>query len=299
LLGGASLEDALTEGLLRDELDARLRRFREEVDAEIRRRTAARRGEDQVARTLVRPLPEEVDFFRVGADEQAEMRRAVRPLARRMATRLAIKRRRARAGRLDARRTMRRALATGGVPIDPVFRTKKVHRPELVLLCDVSGSVAAFARFTLMFVHALQGQYSKVRSFAFIDTVDEVTRLFEEGDLTDALRRLSSEAKVVWLDGHSDYGNALETFHATYLDAVTPRTTVLLLGDARNNYRATNSWVLTELRRRARHVHWLNPEPRAQWGTGDSAAVEYGRCVDSMVECRNLRQLAAFVESLG
>jgi uncharacterized protein len=299
LLGEAAPEDPLTERLLRDEYDARLRRFREEVDAEIRRRTAARRGEDQVARTLVRPLPEEVDFFRVGAEEQAQMRRSVRPLARRLATRLAIKRRRARAGRLDARRTMRRALATGGVPIDPAFRSKKVHRPELVLLCDVSGSVAAFARFTLMFVHALQGQFSKVRSFAFVDTVDEVTRLFEEGDFTAALARLSSEAKVVWLDGHSDYGNALETFHATYLDAVTPRTTVLVLGDARNNYRATNGWVLAELRRRARHVYWLNPEPRAQWGTGDSAAVEYGRHVDAMVECRNLRQLAAFVESLG
>jgi uncharacterized protein with von Willebrand factor type A (vWA) domain len=292
-------DDALAGRLARDEFDARLRHFREQVDAEVRRREVEARGPEQVARRAVGALPEDVDFFRASSQEEAAMRRSVRPLARRLASRLAVRRRRAADGRLDLRRTIRHSLATGGVPLAPHFRARRITRPELVLLCDVSGSVSAFARFTLMFCHALQGQFSRVRSFAFIDTVDEVTALFEEGDVTDALRRLATEADLVWLDGHSDYGHAFTAFHARYLDAVTPRTTLLLLGDARNNYRAASTWVLRELHHRARQVFWLNPEPAAHWGSGDSIALDYAAATDGMVECRNLRQLSAFVESLA
>jgi uncharacterized protein with von Willebrand factor type A (vWA) domain len=291
--------DELADKLAREELERRLRRFRAEVESEVRRRLAAQRGTEHVARTLVRALPEEQDFFRVTADDEADMRRAVRPLARRLATRLAVKRRRARDGRLDVRRTLRRALSTGGVPIDPEFRAKRAHRPELVLVCDVSGSVSAFARFTLLFCHALQGQFSKVRSFAFIDTVDEVTDLFADGDVADGMRRLASEAKVVWLDGHSDYGNALTTMLERYPAAITPRSTVVILGDARNNYRATNAWALAEMQRRAKRVYWLNPEPAATWDTGDSVVSSYAPHTDATVECRNLRQLAEFIGSLA
>lgn len=291
--------DALADRLARNEFDARLRQFRDEVDTELRRRQVEARGPEEVARRTVGALPEDVDFFRASSDEQAAMRRSVRPLARRLATRLAMRRRRAHDGRLDVRRTIRQSLGTGGVPLAPHFRAKRITRPELVLLCDVSGSVSAFARFTLMFCHALQGQFSRVRSFAFIDTVDEVTGLFSEGDFADAMHRLTTEADLVWLDGHSDYGHAFTAFHARYLDAVTPRTTVLILGDARNNYRAANAWVLRDLRHRARHLFWLNPEPAAHWGSGDSIARDYAACTDGMAECRNLRQLTAFVESLA
>ena len=298
LMQAGAQPDSLAQRLLSDELELRLRHFREEIEAEIRRRMVQRRGPDDVARKLVRSLPEDVDFFHVTADEQAEMRRAVKPLARRLATRLAVKRKRARRGRLDVRRTLRRSLSTGGVPIEPAWRSRKITRPDLLLICDVSGSVAAFARFTLMFCHALQGQFARVRSFAFIDTVDEVTHLFEEGDFSEAMRRLSSEADLVWLDGHSDYGHAFERFHAGWAETVTPRTTVLVLGDARNNYRAANAWVLADLRRRARRVYWLNPEPRPTWNSGDSIVRDYARHCDDMVECRSLRQLAAFIERI-
>lgn len=300
LLGEAPPADsALADRLRRDEFELALRRFREEVETEIRRRQVVQRGAEEVARRAVGPLPEDVDFFRVSADEQAVMRRSVRPLARKLATRLAAKRRRAHDGRLDIRRTVRRSLSTGGVPMEPHLRARRASRPELVLLCDVSGSVAAFARFTLLFCHALQGQFSRVRSFAFIDTVDEVSGLFTDGDFTNALQRLSEDANLVWLDGHSDYGHAFETFYAKYLDAVTPRTTVLVLGDARNNYRAANTWVLADLRRLSKRLYWLNPEPLAQWGSGDSIALDYAAVVDRMVECRNLRQLSDFVEELA
>lgn len=290
--------EASHDRLARDELARLVRRFRGEVEAEVRRRTAEQRGPEHVARTMVGPAPEERDFFRVNADDERAMRRAVRPLARRLATRLAAKRRRARGGRLNARGTIRRSLATGGVPVTPVYRARRPHRPELVLVCDVSGSVAAFAGFALMFCEALHDQFSRVRSFAFVDTVDEVTELFADGDAADALRRLAVEARVVWLDGHSDYGNAFRRLVASYPDAVTPRTTVLVLGDARNNHRASGAEALAELHRRAKRVYWLNPEPVNQWGSGDSITATYERHTDAMVPCRNLRQLAAFVETL-
>jgi uncharacterized protein len=223
----------------------------------------------------------------------------VQPLARKLATRLAVKRKRARDGRLDVRRTLRASLATGGVPAAPAFKARHVHRPELVVLCDVSGSVAAFARFTLLLCHALQGQFSRVRSFAFIDTVDEVTALLAAGDPVEAISGLAAKADLVRLDGHSDYGHAFERFLGVYGDAVTPRSTVLVLGDARNNYRAANAWALAEVHRRARRVYWLNPEPVVSWDSGDSIAGTYARHCDRMVECRTLRQLAAFVEQIA
>ncbi len=301
LMMESGLEDAddLPSRLQADEFEARLRRFREEIDAEIRRRQVETRGPESIAKRAVRPLPEDVDFFSITADEQDHMRRAVRPLARKLATRLAVKRKRARDGTFDVRRTLRRALSTGGVPIDPAFKSKRIHRPELVLICDVSGSVAAFAKFTLMFTHALQGQFSRVRSFAFIDTVDEVTHLFTDGDFAGGMARMTQEADLVWLDGHSDYGHAFEVFAQRYAASMTPRTTVLVLGDARNNYRAANVWALKEISTRAKRTFWLNPEPATQWGSGDSVAEDYARVCDQMVECRNLAQLAAFIERVA
>ena len=289
----------LEERLYRDEFEARLRAFREEVEAEIRRRAAAQRGIEQVADRMARPPVEELDLFRLTAEDHAQLRSQIRPLARKLATRVAVKRRHGRDGRLDVRRTVRRSLSTGGVPFEPSFRPRRPHKPELFVVCDVSGSVASFARFTLMLVHALQEQFSKVRSFAFIDTLDEVTALFEHSDATEAIGRMMAEAELVWLDGHSDYGHSFERFHAEHAADITPRTTVLILGDARNNYRQANAWVLEDLERRARSVHWLNPEPIQFWDSGDSIAASYARHTAQMVEVRNLRQLAQFVERIA
>jgi uncharacterized protein len=289
----------LEERLLRDECERRIRAFRQEVDAQIRRHAAADRGLEQVADRLVRPPIEERDLFHLSREEQQELRAQIRPLARKLATRVATKRKTGRDGRLDVRRTVRRSLITGGVPFEPTFRPRRPHKPELFLLCDVSGSVASFSRFTLQLVHALQEQFSTVRSFAFIDALDEVTTWFASGEVDEAMRRMLVEAELVWLDGHSDYGRALEGFHRAYAEDLGPRTTVLILGDARNNHRHSAAWVLSDLQRRARHVYWLNPEPRRFWDSGDSIASSYARYVDEMVEVRNLQQLAGFVERIA
>jgi uncharacterized protein with von Willebrand factor type A (vWA) domain len=284
--------------LIREDVEARLQLLREEIQEEIRRRLVADRGRDAVARTLRRPLVEDVDLMHATASDLADMEAAIGPLTRKLAARLA-RRRKKRTGRLDFRRTVRRSLATGGVPVDPQFRHPRSHRPEVWLLCDISGSMATFSRFTLQFTHAMSTHFSKLRSFAFVDTIDEVTDFFGPGiDFGSAVGRITKEAEVVWLDGHSDYGNSLETFNSRYGSQLTPRTTVLITGDARNNYRPPRDGVLDEIAKQARAVIWLNPEPRAYWDTGDSAMSHYAKHCTSVHEVRTLRQLEEFVETL-
>jgi uncharacterized protein with von Willebrand factor type A (vWA) domain len=288
----------LAEKVARQMLQERIKRFEEEVEAEVRRRLAEDRGVEQIAKTAVKPLIEQVDFLRASRDEIAELRRRVYPLARRLATRLTAKRRSGRSGRLDVRRTVRASLSSGGVPLTTIFKPRKPHKPELVVLCDVSGSVAAFAHFTVLLAFALREQFAKVRVFAFVDTCDEVTSFFDHGDdVVDALARMSKEADVVWFDGHSDYGHSFEVFTQKWPDAITPKTSLLILGDARNNYRAQSLPALRSMVRQSRHAYWLNPEPRQYWGSGDSAAVFYGDILP-MIECRNAGQLEEFVEGI-
>jgi uncharacterized protein len=281
----------------RDRLRERMARFRELTLTETRRRVAEYRGPSAVATYAVSPLPRDADFFGISTD-LTQLRKAVRPLARKLATRVSMKRKRSARGALDVRRTVRHSLSSGGVPLDVRLRHRAPHRPELFILCDISGSVGRFARFTLMLTHALSAQFTRVRSFAFIDKVDEVTRFFDHEDFVVAVERMNEEAKVVWLDGHSDYGSCLEEFWQRFGEEVGPRTTVLILGDARNNYRARKTWALKELRKRARHVYWLNPESSGDWDSGDSVASEYAAEVDRMVEVRNLRQLEDFVANV-
>ncbi len=289
----------LEERLTRDEFSSRIDQLKKEIEAEIRRRLVADRGIDAMAKTLRKPLPEDVDFMHASRDEMDSIKKALQPLARRLAVRLARKRRHGRKGPLDFRATVRHSLSYGGVPAEPQFRYPRPTKPEIFVIADISGSVASFARFTLMLVHAIASQFSKVRSFVFIDGIDEVTSFFDGvEDVTEAVHRVNTEADVVWVDGHSDYGHAIETFHERWGSEVGPKTTVLLLGDARNNYHASQAWVVKELQHRARHVYWLNPEPRSYWDTGDSIVSDYGIHCDGVFECRNLRQLERFVERL-
>ncbi|MBM3799547.1 MAG: VWA domain-containing protein [Actinobacteria bacterium] len=290
----------LEERLERDEYQSRIEQFKKEIEAEIRRRLVADRGAEAMAKTLRKPLPEDVEFMHASRDEMQLLKKSLYPLTRKLAARLARKRKHGRRGPLDFRNTVRHSLSYGGVPADPRFKYPRPAKPELMVVADISGSVAAFARFTLMLVYAIQNQFSKVRSFVFIDGIDEVTQFFKgTEDITEAIHRVNTEADVVWVDGHSDYGHAFEVFWERYGKDVGPKTTVLLLGDARNNYHASQAWVVKEIRAKARHVYWLNPEPRSYWNTGDSIVGEYGNFTDGTYECRNLRQLESFVEKLA
>ncbi len=276
----------------------RISQLRKLVDAETRRRSAEQLGREHVQRYGVPQLAENVEFLRASGEQLRQMRRVVAPLARMLATRLAVKRRRSRAGEIDLRKTLRKSMSTGGVPIDLVLKKPHPARPELVVLCDVSGSVAGFSHFTLLLVHALRQQFSRVRVFAFIDTTDEVTALFgPDADLAVAIQRITREAGVYTRDGHSDYGNAFVSFLEKYPAALSPRSSLLVLGDGRNNYRKAEADLLGRMVSASRHAHWLNPEPKNLWGTGDSAVPRY-RDIITMHECRSAKQLAAVIDEL-
>ena len=289
----------LEERLELDEYKSRIEDLKKQIESEIRRSLVADRGVEAMARTLRKPLPEDVDFMHASREEMANLRRSLYPLTRKLAARLARRRKYGRRGPLDFRKTIRHSLSYGGVPAEPKFKYPRPSKPEIMVIADISGSVAAFARFTLHLLYAISSQFSKVRSFVFIDGLDEVTR-FLEGveDIGEAVHKVNTEADVVWVDGHSDYGHAFGVFWEKYGKDIGPKTTVLILGDARNNYHASQSWILKEAQHKARKLYWLNPEPRAYWDTGDSILGEYATYCDGAYEVRNLRQLEAFIEKL-
>lgn len=295
--GGETSE--LQELLVRDEFTARLEKFREAVQAEIRRRLVEDRGADAMAKTLRKPLPEEIEFMHATTSEMGELRRAIHPLTRKLASRLARRRRSNQTDRLDVRKTVRASLSTGGVPVEPKFRRPHPNKPEVVMLCDISGSVASFARFTLQLIYAMSNQFSRIRSFVFVDAIDEVTEMFDRAsDFGEAVHRINTEADVIWVDGHSDYGHAFKQFWEEEERSITAKSSVMILGDARNNYHASESWVLSEVAQKARHLYWLNPEPRTYWDTGDSVLTDYGQFCEGVYECRNMKQLEDFVSTV-
>lgn len=300
LVGESTEGDELSRRLAQDEARVRIEQLKAEIEREIRERLVEDRGAEALAKSVRKPLPEDLDVMHANRDEMAQLERALRPLSRKLAVRLARKRRRRRRGPVDLRHTVRRSLSTGGVPLDLRFKPPRPAKPEIFVIADVSGSVASFARFTLHLVHAISSQFSKVRSFVFVDGLDEVTQLFEGvEDPADAVLRINAEADVIAFDGHSDYGRALMVFHDKYARSLTKRSTVLILGDARNNYHQAHAEVLADIHYRAKAVYWLNPEPTNYWNSGDSVVSQYAPYCDRVIECRTLRQLEAFVGELA
>jgi uncharacterized protein with von Willebrand factor type A (vWA) domain len=295
----AGERSALGDRLVRDELARRVDEFRKLIAQEVRRRLVEVRGVRFTADVFHdRPI-EDVDFLDASPTELQQMRQAIRPLAQKLAARIARRRRLRRHGRLDARRTFRRSLSAGGVPLDPAFRYPRASKPDLYLLCDLSGSMAEFARFTMSLLYAMKQEFSRIRLFVFVDGIDEVTDLMEETGHALEPRNLLYRANVISGDGHSDYGNVFARFWQVwgYAD-LDPRSTVIITGDARNNYRASGVEYLRQVHERARKVYWLNPEPRREWNTTDSIMAVYESACDGVFEARNLRQLADFVYAI-
>jgi uncharacterized protein with von Willebrand factor type A (vWA) domain len=280
---------------LRAELEARIETFKRLLAEQVRLHLADLRGADDTARGISHLSIEEADFQGASPRQLALMRETIRPLARALATKMARRRHRRSRGRLDIRRTVRRSLGSGGVPLDPVLRRRRVSRPDLFLLCDVSGSVAEFASFTLTLLQAMTAEFSRMRSFAFVDGIDEVTDHLHDVASFLEVRHVLYRANVVSGDGHSDYGAALERFWVRHGNTIDSRSTVIITGDARSNMRPPRVDALRMLHQRARKVYLLNPEPRGDWDTTDSIVSVYAPHLDGVFEVRNLAQLAAAV----
>ncbi len=275
--------------LQRRELLAELERFRRLLAAEIADRFGpATDGGDDVDLA-------DRDLLRLSPAEMGELRDLVRPLARHLAARVQRRRHSIVTGRLDARRTVRRSLQSGGVPLDVALRKRHPHRSEIVLLCDVSGSVAEFARFTLALMYAVHAEIPRLRSFAFVDGVAEVTDLFTEATHEVHVARLVERPGVIGHDGHSDYGRVFAQFGRDHLRTLSARTTIVITGDARTNYRDPNAAAFRAITAHVRRVIWLDPEPEDQWHRNDSALPTYGPHCEGVFEVRTLRQLAAAI----
>jgi uncharacterized protein with von Willebrand factor type A (vWA) domain len=236
-------------------------------------------------------------FYYLSDEELEKMKEAVTRLAQRLKNVLAVRRKRAKKGRFDIKRTLRSNLRYGGVPFKLRFERRKREKPQVVILCDVSDSVRNASRFMLQFVYSLQDLYSRVRSFVFVSDVGEVTEHFRTNDIKEALDT-ALKGDIINVYAHSDFGRAFRLFVGDHIAAINKRTTVIVLGDARNNYNLPHDWCLREIRQRARRVIWLNPESRNTWGFGDSEMERYAVHCDLVEECRNLNQLYRVVDHL-
>lgn len=223
------------------------------------------------------------------------MNEAVAHLAQRLKNRLAVRRRKAAKGRFDVKETLRKNLQFGGVPFRIELDRRKKTKPQVIVLCDISDSVLNASRFMLQFVYSVQDLYSKVRSFVFVSDVGEVTRLFEDHDIQQAIET-ALRGDVIDVYSHSNFGRAFELFYKDFFSVVTTKTTVVIIGDGRNNYNRPSEWVLREIQQKAKRLVWLNPENRMTWGVGDSEMPRYLPYCDIAEECRNINQLYKVID---
>jgi uncharacterized protein with von Willebrand factor type A (vWA) domain len=222
------------------------------------------------------------------------MRVLVRAMAKRLAARYAKTRRRRLRGQLDARRTLRRNMGWGGIPFITVWKQRRIEKPRVMVLCDVSGSVAAMAQFLLMFLYALNEALSDIRSFAFASSLIEVSGILEAEPVETAI------AKIMHMIGFgsSNYGNSLADFEDGWMRLVTNKTTIIILGDARGNRTDPRTEIMQRLAQRAKRIIWLNPEFRSAWGTGDSDMFRYKPYCNLLTVCNTLRHLERVVSDL-
>ena len=246
---------------------------------------SARLREEFLERMRLANIPSR-DFDRV--------RRIVRRMAKRLASRHARRRFNRRDGRLDPRRTIRSNVAHDGIPFRLAWRYTRIERPKVVAVCDVSGSVAAAARFLLLLLHSLREVMSDLRAFAFSSHLEDVDDLLAGRPIEEAA------AGIIERIGFrpTDYGRTLRDLEDGYRDVIDRKTTVLVLGDARNNRGNPETAVLERIFQRAKRVVWLNPEPRPFWGTGDSEMLRYLPYCHVARVCNTLRHLERAVDDL-
>jgi uncharacterized protein len=233
-------------------------------------------------------------FANIDRNQHERMRVLVRRMARRIATRYAMKRRRRQRGQLDVRRTLRRNMGWGGVPFVTAWRQKRIEKARVMVLCDVSESVAWVSQFLLMFIYALTEVLSDIRSFAYSGSLIEVSDILEKQSIDEAIAHIMASMGF----GSSNYGNAFADFEDGWMKHVTNKTTVIILGDARGNGTDPRTDIVGRLSQRARRIIWLNPELRSSWGTGDSDIYRYAPYCSLVRVCSTLNDLERVITDL-
>jgi uncharacterized protein with von Willebrand factor type A (vWA) domain len=245
-----------------------------------------------------REMLTEKSFYHLTEDEILRMREVVTRLAQRIKNVLSIRKKRLKRGKLDLHQTLRRNMARGGIPFEVIYKTRRKDRPKLVIMCDVSSSVANVSRFMLQFMYSLQEAFTKIRCYVFVAELGEVTDVFHDRDVSSAVERALDGGDVINVYTRSNFGFAFHEFWKNHLSAVDNKTTVIILGDARNNYNDARAWCIRDIQNKAKNLVWLNPESPSAWGFGDSVMDRYLPYCDIVEECRNLRQLSKVVDSI-
>jgi uncharacterized protein with von Willebrand factor type A (vWA) domain len=231
---------------------------------------------------------------RIEPRQVEQMRALIRNIARRLRERYSKPRKRQRRGHLDVRRTLRRNAAWGGVPFLTAWKRKHRDRPKIVALCDVSGSVARVSDFFLLLIHSLHEVVDDVRSFAFSGHLIEVSDILEKKSPEAAMAEIMSKVGF----GSSDYGSSLADFEDEWMSAITPQTTVIVLGDARSNNLDPRADILRRIGERSKRLVWLNPEGRMAWGFGDSEMPRYATFCSVVRQCATAKQLERAVSDI-
>jgi len=245
-----------------------------------------------------REMLTEKSFYHLTEDEIARMREVVARLAQRIKNILSIRKKRLKRGKLDLHQTLRRNMARGGIPFEVIYKTRRKDRPKLVILCDVSSSVANVSRFMLQFMYSLQEAFTKIRCYVFVAELGEVTQVFQDKDISGAIEKALDGGDVINVYTRSNFGYAFHEFWKNHLATVDKKTTVMILGDARNNYNDAKAWCIRDIQNKAKNVVWLNPESPSAWGFGDSVMDRYMPYCDIVEECRNLRQLSRVIDQI-
>jgi len=223
--------------------------------------------------------------------------RAVRAMAEKLKARLIRRQRSRKRGTLNPRLTLRKNLTTGGVPMVPQFRTRRPERPDVVVLCDVSDSVRTTSRLMLLFTYTLQSLFSRVRSFIFVSELGEITKHFKDAKPEEALD-VATNSGIISLTSNSNYGHAFATFARSSLGSVSRKTTVIVIGDGRNNYNQPHLWALEDVKRRAKRVVWICTEAKTNWGFGDSEMSTYAKACTQVVTVQSLSDLERIAQQL-
>jgi uncharacterized protein len=282
------------------QLDGMFRAIQEALRRAVRaytERELNKQNHDYIERFRQESLQEK-SFYNLTQDDMRKMREVVERLARKLKNIISIRRKRERRGKFDLKHTMRRNMSRDGVPFELSFKHRRKERPKLVILCDVSSSVSNVSRFMLQFVYSLQEAFTKIRSFVFVAELGEVTQLFRDHDLYSAIDQALEGGGVINPYTRSNFGMAFHVFWRDFLAVLDNRTTVVVIGDARNNYNDPRVWCLREIQRKSKNLIWLNPESPGAWGFGDSVMDRYEPHCDIAEECRNLKQLTQMVDRL-
>ncbi len=236
-------------------------------------------------------------IYRLTQDEIKEMRELIKRFGQKLKNRISLRKKKVKRGGIDVKRTLRKNLQYGGTPFRIYYKDRKIDRPQLVVLCDISGSVSQYSRFMLLLTYTLQSLFSKVRSFAFISNMVEITHLFQEMDPERALNSIFEDTNFTYGWG-SNYGHCFTQFIREYSDSLTSKTTVLVLGDGRNNNQDPGLESFIRIKERSRNLFWLNPDRRHLWAWSDSIAELYLPYCNEMKEVRNFLDLSEFIDKL-